>query len=61
MAGIMMIAIQTLEKEKELLRAKVETIEAENAELRSRLVKLEAVVNKLAETAPGADAHLVLK
>lgn len=47
MAGITLIAVQTLEREKEQLKAKVETIQTENAELKARLANVEAALNKL--------------
>ncbi len=47
MAGITLIAVQTLETDREQLRARVETIQAENTELKARLEKLEATMNKI--------------
>jgi hypothetical protein len=57
-AGILMIAVQALEKEKETLKAKVETIQAENAELKARLDRLEARLNKLVGNEMGSNVQL---
>ena len=61
MAGITLIAVQTLESEKEQLKAKVETIQTENAELKDRLAKVEAALNKLVSQETGKCLELGLR
>ncbi len=52
-AGILMIAVQTLEKraaelaqQKDSLKQTVESVEAENSELKARLERLERIVGR---------------
>ena len=48
MAGILLIAVQLLEKEKELLKGNLETIQTENSELKARIEELENRMKRLA-------------
>jgi hypothetical protein len=58
MAGIMMIAIQTLEKEKKLMKTENAGMKAENAELKARLEKVEATLLKIAGMVSSSDMQL---
>lgn len=56
-AGILMIAVQALEKR----TSEIAQVKAENTELKARLVKLEATVAQLAATMPATTTELVQK
>ncbi len=51
MAGILMIAVQALEKRTAGLKEEVKTLKAENADLKARLERLERMIGVFAMTA----------